>query len=73
VASPVQWSAQTVKVRDLGDGTESLKPSGNVLPDVGVKVVCVPEVLGAIPAVATAEPINPGGGGVKIEFGEEFC
>jgi hypothetical protein len=58
--------------RDRGKGTEDRKPSGNVLPDMDVKVVRVPEVPGVIPAITTAEPVSLGGRVVRVELCEKY-
>jgi hypothetical protein len=75
IASPKigpEGSRGPTAYRNLGDGTENFKTSDNVLPDGGVKMVCVSKVPGAIPAVPVAEPNSPGGRGVRMDFGEEF-
>jgi hypothetical protein len=59
--------------RNFGDRAENRKTSGNVFPNMGVQAVCVPEIPGVIPAITTAEPIRPGGRGVRVELSEEFC
>jgi hypothetical protein len=57
---------------DLGDRAKGSKTGNNILPNGSVKVMAVPQVVGAIPAVHPAKPGCPRGRGVGVKFGEKF-
>jgi hypothetical protein len=56
----------------FGGKAESIKPSNDIFPDRGVKIMAVPKVLSFAPTIETSEPACPRGGGVRVKFGKKF-